>query len=370
MTTTHFPSFTCGKDALSTLSDLIGIRTKVLIVGGRTALEKSRDKMINALKDVPSVEYEFFWYGGECTYKNIENVQKKIQAGNFDLVIGVGGGKALDTGKAAADIAGVEIITVPTIASTCAASTALSVVYNDDGSFLEVYYLKRNPPHILIDLDVISNSPWRYLRAGIGDTFAKYYELNVNQREKRLLYNDMLGQKISSLCAEPLFSYGVKALEAIKKQQVSFELEQVILNIIISTGFVSFLVDQQYNGGAAHGVFYGLTLSKEVEQNFLHGEMVAYGLLVLQQLDKNETEFEKLYSFFKEIGLPTSIQDLNLSLHDKDMNAILEKAVNSLDMQKMPFKVTAEMLMEAMKATEAFKCKILCLPNKPGEKAR
>lgn len=150
MITTYFPSYTYGEDALFVLPDLVKNCKRILIAGGRTALQKSKNKIEIALKNASSTKYEYHWYGGECNYKNITALRKKIETGGFDMVVGVGGGKALDTCKAAADLAQVEIITIPTIASTCAAATALSVVYDDDGTFLEVMYLKRNSPNIFL----------------------------------------------------------------------------------------------------------------------------------------------------------------------------------------------------------------------------
>lgn len=45
------------------------------------------------------------------------------------MIFGMGGGKALDTAKGAGYEAGLPVFTFPTIAATCAATTALSVVY-------------------------------------------------------------------------------------------------------------------------------------------------------------------------------------------------------------------------------------------------
>jgi len=351
--TTYFPYYTYGKDAIHNLPDIIRrYGSSILIVGGKTAIEKSREKIEKAINDVDTINYEYIWYGGECSYKNIEMIRSKIIDGKFDIVIGLGGGKAIDTAKAAADKAGVEIVTVPTIAATCAATTALSVVYEDDGTFNEIYYLKKTPIHSVIDLGIISKSPWKYLWAGIGDTIAKYYEVDITQNGNILSFNNMFGKKISNLCIEPLIKYGVKALEDIKSQKASFELEQVVLNNIVSTGFVSFLVDQDYNGACAHGVFYGLTLLEEIEENHLHGEVVAYGVLVLLKMVGNEEEFKKLYSFYKKAGFPVCLTDLGINLENEKFDAVIEKALNSPDMNKMPFKVTREMLLEAIMVLE------------------
>ncbi|MFR1993661.1 MAG: iron-containing alcohol dehydrogenase [Eubacterium sp.] len=61
----------------------------------------------------------------------------------------MGGGKALDTAKALAYITNKEIFTFPTIASNCAGTTAVSIMYNADGSFKEPFFLYRSGKTLL-----------------------------------------------------------------------------------------------------------------------------------------------------------------------------------------------------------------------------
>ena len=66
----------------------------------------------------------------------------------YDLA--VGGGKALDTGKAYGEESGKPVFTFPTIASTCAATTAVSILYHADGTFLAPDFHKAPPVHAFI----------------------------------------------------------------------------------------------------------------------------------------------------------------------------------------------------------------------------
>ena len=99
------------------------------------------------------------------------------------MIFGMGGGKALDTAKGAADQTGLPVFTFPTIAATCAATTALSVVYKEDGNFDRFYFFDKPARHCFINTRVIADAPWRYLRAGMGDTMGKY----TKRIQKRML---------------------------------------------------------------------------------------------------------------------------------------------------------------------------------------
>ncbi|WP_298830161.1 iron-containing alcohol dehydrogenase [uncultured Planococcus sp.] len=60
------------------------------------------DKLKKVLKSTDVPIYTFTDISGEPTFKLVKNVTKKLQEENVDLVIGVGGGSALDVAKASA----------------------------------------------------------------------------------------------------------------------------------------------------------------------------------------------------------------------------------------------------------------------------
>lgn len=351
--TIKFPNYSIAENlTINVGATLKHYGTKVLVVGGKTALEKTRALLRESFIRHELTVIDFLWYGRDCTYTNIENVTEIAKMNQADMILGVGGGKAIDTAKAAADQASIPVFTLPTIAATCAATTPLSIIYTDRGDFEALLHLNSPPIHIFMDTRIIADAPMKYLWAGIGDTIAKFYEVNITTRGKQLSHNAYMGRSISPMCVEPLIQFGKKALEDNQKKATSYELEQILLNNIISTGMVSMLVGDENNGAVAHGLFYGLTLLEQIEKHHLHGEVVAYGVLVLLALDNQDAELDRLHNFYKSVGLPTSLKEIDVKIDKEYLGAVLEKAVNAPDMKKTPYKVTTDMLFQAIEKLE------------------
>ena len=165
-----------GKRALDSIGALCAeLGSTVFILGGKTALSITQETMTNSLENngVHIVGTE--WYGGECSYTNQKMLEEKVTSSGADLLIAVGGGKAMDTGKLVGLSLKLPLVTVPTIAATCASMASVSVVYNDQGQFVDVVELEKCPDEIVIDTEIIAKAPIRWLAAGLGDTLAKWY---------------------------------------------------------------------------------------------------------------------------------------------------------------------------------------------------
>lgn len=351
----QFPNYTIGENVLKFMGDVLSKYGKrPLIVGGKKALEKTKEKIEKSLMEYDLEVVDFVWYGGECTYKNIDKISALAKKYDADMIVGVGGGKALDTAKGAAEKINIPTFTVPTIAATCAATTPLSIVYTEKGDFDALFQLRKTPIHIFMDSNVIANAPTKYLWAGIGDTFAKYYEVDITTRGKKLSHSAAMAKQLSRMCVDPLVEYGEKALKDSEEKKSSFELEQIILNNIISTGIVSMLVGEENNGALAHGLFYGFTLLEEIEKYHLHGEVVAYGILVMLMMDGQMDELKRLYPFYKKIKLPTSLEEMDIKKDMAYLKPVLKKAIEAPDMKKMPYDVTEDRLIHVIHKLEMY----------------
>lgn len=327
---------------------------RAVIIGGRRALEAAGSVIAKHAGEQGIAITGTVWYGGEASYENVERLMADPLVREADMIFAVGGGKALDTGKCAAVKMDKPVFTFPTIASTCAACTSVSIMYEPSGVFKGPFFFDKPPVHAFIQTAVISRAPKRYLWAGMGDTYAKYYESTISSRGEELPHYYRLGITMSRMCLEPILLYGKKAYEDNERQTASYELEQVILAILVTTAMVSILVTKEhkidYNTGMGHAVFYALTSLEHVEKEHLHGEVVAFGILILLLIDRDREEFQRLYRFHQSVGLPVKISDIGVT--EEELKQVLPKIASMPDIAHNPYPVTAAMVLEAFEELE------------------
>lgn len=354
----YFADYSIGTDAYENIESVCSqLGKRVLIVGGETALSKAKDKL---LKELTKFEIaDIVIYGKECVRKRAEELFEIYRSENIDFVMGVGGGKALDTSKCLADLMGVRVVTVPTIASTCAASSALSVMYTENHIYDGFWYLKSPAYHTFIDTEIISEAPVKYFRAGIGDTLAKFYEVEFSARTREKTYKDEMGISISRMCNTPLIECAPDALEACKNKAVTEKFEQAVLIILVSTGMVSMLINPDFNGAVAHALFYGLTNIEGFEEKFLHGDVIGYTTAVQLMLDSQADEAEKIGNLIRKMGVEASLSERGIKVDFEYLKPILTATLKDPDMNVVPYEITEEMIFEAIiKMEEKFGGKI------------
>ncbi len=346
-----FTSYVVDIDIKSLLKNELKNYKKVLVVTGEKSFKSIEEKLSYALKNTES---KIVNYGGECSYDNVEKILKSTKDESYDLILGVGGGKALDSAKIIGYKLGLPVITIPTIASTCAATSSLSVVYKNDGSFLEIAEFPSPAIKTFIDLETIKKAPNKYIWAGIGDTLAKFYEVDLKYRytlknKIEINYPSRWAKESSVLCREMILKYGEAGLYS-KKIDEGFK--KVVLTIIVNTGMVSNLVNEELNGAIAHSVCYGLGNVPTIEKNHLHGEMVAYGILIQLLLEKNIEEYNTLIAFYRKLNFPTKLSKfISLKDFEKVGDKIVDIIINSVDIPyllKMGFILTKEDLKKAL----------------------
>lgn len=252
-------------------------------------------------------------FNRECCKKEIDRLVAELKESKADVVVGIGGGKTLDTAKAVAYYAGLPSIIVPTIASTDAPCSALSVIYTEEGQFQEYLMLPKNPEVVIVDSEVVSKAPVRLLVSGMGDALATYYEARASDLRHYAVMaggnGSIAGMAIAKACRDTLFKEGLLAKLSCERKLTSVALEDVIeANTYLSgIGFES--------GGlaGAHAIHNGFTALEETHKMY-HGEKVAFGLIAMMVLENDPMEeIMEVINFCKSVGLPTKLADIGVT---------------------------------------------------------
>ncbi len=292
---------------------------------------------------------EFVKFGGECSISGIKLFKAAAAEISADVIVGIGGGKTLDTAKAAANELSIPVIIVPTAASTDAPTSAMSVIYNEEGVHEDFHTHGSNPNIVLVDTKVIMKAPVRLLISGMGDALATYFEALANEASDTANYvgegyrRTMLGMAISKLCYETLITKGLQAKIDFENGCCTETVEDVIeANILLSgLGF------ENTGCAAAHGIHTGLTALPQASP-YYHGEKVAFGTICQLVLEKRSSELlEEVIGFCLSVGLPVTLEDLGIEDKEENIKVIVEKAIS--DIVSEPFDLTETILFNAIK---------------------
>lgn len=342
-----------GKGEISFLAEHVksmGKSSAYLIVDA--FIDKMYHKAIAKSFEEMKMPYMITVFGGECSMEEIQLHQSKIS--DYDVVLGIGGGKTLDTSKAVSYYQKCPVIIVPTAASSDAPCSRLSVVYTAEGEFSHYLPLPSNPDMVIMDSDIISKAPVRFLAAGIGDALATYYEADACAKSNAVTmaggHVTKAALTLAKLCRDTLLEEGYKAVLAVKRGVCTKAVEDIIeANTYLSgVGFES--------GGlsGAHAIHNGLTVLKETHR-LLHGEKVAFGTLTQLVLEnRSMKELNEIITFCKKIGLPTTLKELGLeNASDEYLLKAAQVACAKEDtMKNLPFEVTVQDVVDAMKAVD------------------
>lgn len=349
--------YTQGKNATAQLGEEIrnlGLEGPALVIAGQSAISLLSGVWKSSLGDA-AIAYTVLAFGGECSASEIERGNVAARAIGARVIVGAGGGKVLDTARAVAADLMLPVVNCPTIASSDAPCSALSVVYTDEGVFEQYRIYRRNPDLVLVDTDVIAKSPARFLTAGMGDALATWFEAKAcaasGVRNMRGGASTISALALAELCYKTLLTDGAAALEAVSSREATPGLERLVeANTLLSgLGFESSGL------AAAHAIQNGLTTAAETH-SYMHGEKVAFGVLAQLMLESQSQDLlEQVLTFSASVGLPVTFADIGL---ENPTAEILEQVARRSTapgetIHNEPFPVSSEDVMAALQAADS-----------------
>ncbi len=333
---------------------VLGIRNPLILAS--PSARKAVGPAITRGLEAQRIAFAFCDFQGACTWKEVERVKNCCIEGKHDALINCGGGKCLDTGRCAAAGAamnvekmppevfpefgaGVPCINVPTVAATDASTSAVSLVYTEQGTLEATMVFPTNPTMVFVDTDVIAKSPVRLLVAGMGDALATYFEADMSYRTsspsiQTRAQSTRTAQALARLCFDLLMDFGVQAKTEAEAKVAGPGLEAIAeANVLLSgLGFES--------GGlcASHAVGHAFHhIPQFFREPRYHGELVAFGTLTQLILEQRKPEFlDMIFDFCRKIGLPTTFEELTLqNVTDEALLTVADVASRDILIQSM-----------------------------------
>ncbi len=232
----------------------------------------------------------------------------ELGAARPGIVIAAGGGRAIDAGKALADLRGLRLITVPTVASNDAPTSKNYVLYDDAGHLVEVRHLPRNPDFVVVDTVLLASAPRAMFAAGLGDALSKRAEAAAcvaGQGATMFMSRPpRLALAIASECEAVLLATGQAALEVAGSGQPTPAFEAAVEAMILMAG----LGFESGGLSVPHALTRGISLLPGGAAS-PHGFQVAYGLVVHHRLLDQPMQ-PAMVALYQAAGLPRTLHAL------------------------------------------------------------
>lgn len=328
--------------------------SKFLVVASKNRMRELKGTLTEALS---GKDLQFYEFAGECSWPNIGRLMKAAKEFGAETLIGAGGGKVVDTVKAAAFKGGLlnEVI-IPTIAATDAYTSAASCIYDDQTHLMtEAINSPKNPDLVLADTEILLKAPVRQFVSGMGDALSTYVGALVCHNNYFNNHHGGAGTQsalaIAKLSYDMLLQYGRQAKIAAEKRALTDAYNAIVeVNILMSgMGF-------ENNGSSSdHSFYFGTLALPNREEYVYHGEGVAFSTccqLVMQGAPSEQ--LDEVYRFCVDVGLPVTFDDMHLSnLTDEEFDIITKSALEQAFMHNQPFEVTYEKVLGAYKTADA-----------------
>lgn len=319
--------------------------------------ESLSDKISN-LYNAAGGAFQSVIYNTEVTVEQITATAENAKKHSPNVIVGIGGGKTLDTAKAVADDLQLPVIIVPTSASTDAPTSSLSVMYLANGEHSHARMYTKSPDLVLVDSRIIADAPVRFLISGMGDALATIFEATANSKSDSPNYiagesgkyrRTKTAMVVAQACYDMLIENGLKAKVAAENHCLTEAVETIIeVNTLMSgLGF------ENTGCAAAHSVCEGITAVPDAG-NSLHGEQVAFGT-ICQLIAENQPMdlIEEVITFCISVGLPVTLEDVKVNPTKENARIIAEYSIKNSYWGAQPEPYTVESITDIVLAGHA-----------------
>jgi glycerol-1-phosphate dehydrogenase [NAD(P)+] len=271
---------------------------KISLIAG-TNVQKILKKKIE--KSLKLKKIQFIWHTSiDNQIKSLKKIQKDVKKDNSDLIVGIGGGRSVDTAKLISYNLGKPFVSLPTAASHDGMASPFVSVKSDKPHSI----VATAPMGVFVDIDIIKKAPAKLLASGCGDLIANIIAVKdwqLGHKKKNEYYGRYaanLALMSAKIVMENSSEFAKKGLDA-----------RVIVEGLISAGVASCIAGSSRPcSGAEHLVSHAL--DKLAPGIGLHGEKCGLGSIMIGKLQGQD--WKKIVKTLKDVGAPTSAKQIGL----------------------------------------------------------
>jgi len=272
---------------------------KVSLIAG-TNVQKILKKKIE--KSLKTKKIQFIWHTSiDNQIKSLNQIQKDVKKDNSDLIVGIGGGRSVDTAKLISYNLGKPFVSLPTAASHDGMASPFVSVKSDKPHSI----VATAPMGVFVDIDIIKKAPAKLLASGCGDLIANITAVKDWQlgHKKKKEYYGRYAADLALMSAEIVMEnssgFAKKGLDA-----------RVIVEGLISAGVASCIAGSSRPcSGGEHLVSHAL--DKLAPGIGLHGEKCGLGSIMIAKLQGKD--WKKIVKTLKNVGAPTTAKQIGLN---------------------------------------------------------
>jgi glycerol-1-phosphate dehydrogenase [NAD(P)+] len=232
-----------------------------------------------------------------------QDLGAKLRKRPYDAVVGIGGGKTLDTTKWAATRYGLPMVSVATsLAHDGLASPTASLAHDGGQGSYGVHI----PIAVVVDLDFVTRGPDRQTRSGIGDAIS-----NLSACADWELAHRVRGEPVDGLAATLARTSAGALLHHTGTLNDDGFLATLAEALILGGLASSVCGSTRPVSGGCHEISHALDALHPGAGT--HGEQVGLGAAFCTFLRGDETLFAQLTGCLRRHGLPLSPAELGLT---------------------------------------------------------
>jgi glycerol-1-phosphate dehydrogenase [NAD(P)+] len=227
----------------------------------------------------------------------------KLQARSYDAVVGIGGGRTLDTAKYAATRYGIPMVSVATSLAHDGIASPVSILDHDG---VRGSYGVQMPIAVVVDLDYVDTGPQRANRAGIAEMAS-----NISALADWELARRVRGEPVDGL-AVTLARIGAEAVLVHPGDLSDDEFVTLLAEALIASGLAMAVCGSSRPcSGGCHEISHAIDLT--IGERALHAEQVGVGALFCTFLRQDRRWFADLNRALARHRLPRTPADLGLT---------------------------------------------------------